>query len=131
MTIQPLLLPRPPKSRAVTVIAWLAILSGAYVTFVAVTAMFLGHPTLRLAATLAGSLLTMIAGAGLNQREEWARQGFVLVQALSLLNLLVDVAATRASFGSILGLIFGLAINGWIIVKLRSPAVRAEFEESE
>jgi len=131
VTIQPLLQPNPPKSRAVTIIAWLTILSGAYITFSAGTALVMGRPSIGLVLTLAAALFAMIAGAGLNQREEWARQGFIFVQALSILGAVIRVVASSVSLGAVLALMINLAINGWIITTLRSPAVRTEFEDEE
>ena len=131
MTIQPLLQPSPPKSRAVTVIAWLTILSGAYVTFSAGSSVVMGPVRLGLVVTLAAAVFAMIAGAALNQREEWARQGFIFVQALSILGAVVRVVASHATVGSVLALAISVALNGWIVATLRSPAVRAEFEDDD
>ncbi len=131
MTIQPFLHPDPPKSRSVTVISWLAISSGAYITFSATTAMLMLRPSLGLLAALVGGVLAMIGGAGLNQREEWARRGFIFVQAYGILGALIDTAGRPIRVGAVAGLVVGLAINGWIVSKLHSSAVRAEFEASE
>ncbi len=131
MTIQPLLHPSPPRSRFVTVISWLYILSGASIVFSTGTAIVLGGPTFRLVAALVGGVLAGIAGAGLNQREEWARQGFVFVQGYAIVGALVDVARGPLRFGALLSLALGLALSAWIIGKLRSPAVRAEFDDSD
>jgi hypothetical protein len=130
MAIQPLLHPSPLQSRFVTVVSWLGILSGAGITFAAVTTIALDHAGIGLLAALAGGVMAMIAGAGLNQREEWARQGFIFVQAYGILAALIDVVR-GPTIGALLGLAVGLAINGWIIAKLRSPEVRAEFDASE
>ena len=129
MTIQPLLHPDPPKSRSVTVIAWLTIVSGAYVTFSAGSALVMGRPSIGLVLTLAAAVFAMIAGAALSQREEWARQGFILVQAMSILAAVVRVVASGVSLGALVGLMINLAINGWIFITLRSPAVQVEFED--
>lgn len=128
MTIQPLLHPNPPQSRFVTVVGWLGILSGAAITFNAATTILLVHASLGLVAALVGGVLATIAGAGLNQREEWARQGFIFVQAYGILGALIEVARGPLRIGTVVGLVAGLAINGWIIARLRSPGVRAEFE---
>ncbi|MGD0992296.1 MAG: hypothetical protein ABR998_07475 [Gemmatimonadales bacterium] len=131
MSIQPLLQPSPPRSKAVTAIAWLTILSGAYITFSAGSALVMGRASVGLVVSLAAALFTMIAGAALNQREEWARQGFIFVQALSILGAVIRVVASGVSVGAVFGLVITLAINGWIVTTLRSPAVRAEFEDDE
>lgn len=132
MTIESLLHRSAPRSRFVTVVAWLGIVSGASVTFSAVTGIALGnHVTLRLLAALAGGILAMIAGAGLNQREEWARQGFMFVQAYGMVGTLINFVTGPMHIGALVALVIVLAINGWILAKLRSPEVRAEFEDSE
>lgn len=131
MTIQPLLHPNPPQSRFVTVVSWLGIVSGAVVTFSAASSMLFLHASVGVGAALVGGVLAMVAGAGLNQREEWARQGFIFVQAYGILGAVIDVARGPLRIGALAGLAVGLAINGWIIARLRSPAVRAEFEDSE
>ncbi len=129
--MQSLLQPPPPKSKFVTVVAWLGILSGASVTFSAVAGMAFERPSPGLVAALVGGVSAMVAGVGLNQREEWARQGFMFVLVYGMVGALVDFAVGPLRIGRLLGLLVALALNLWIIAKLRSPAVRAEFEESE
>ncbi len=131
MTIQSILHPGPPRSWFVTVIAWLGLISGVGATFSGITAIALDRVTLRAVATLAGGALAMVAGAGLNQREEWARQGFIFVQAYGMAGALLAFASGPIGAGSVIILAVGLAINGWIIAKLCSARVRAEFEDDE
>jgi len=129
--MQSLLHPTPPKSKFVTVVAWLGILSGASVTFNAILGMAFERPSLGLFAALLGGLSAMVAGAGLNQREEWARKGFMFVQAYAIVGALVDFVGRPMRIEGLLALLAALGINAWILAKLRSAAVRAEFEDSE
>ncbi len=131
MTIQPLLRPTPPRSRFVTVLSWLTIGSGASLVFSSGSALLMDRASFSTVAALVGGLAGGIAGAGLNQREEWARRGFIYVQAYGIAAALFDIATHPVRAAGVVALVAVFALNGWIIAKLRSPRVRAEFEESD
>ena len=145
MTIESVLHRSAPKSRFVTVVAWLGIFSGAS-TVVAAAWSLIMEPRIAAVAALPAGLLAAIAGIGLNDRREWARQAFILVQAYGILYLLVDAAIALSkhrlvpptdvtqqvpvAFTLVFFCLF-VAFNSWIIAKLCSRRIRAEFEAAE
>ncbi len=131
MTIEPLLRPRRRRSKFVTVVAWLAILSGASLTLSSASTIFFERPTVGSVAALVGGVSAMIAGAGLNQREEWARRGFIFVLVYGILAPLVEALGGHMRITAAVGFLMALVINGWLIDKLTSPGIRAEFDDQD
>ena len=143
MTIPSVVRYQPPKSRFVTVVGWLGIFSGASTVVASVWSLILA-PGVAALAVLPAGLMGAWAGIGLKERREWARRGFIVVQAYGVLNWLAHIArALRAQSAiggavgrtaiaaTLVGAALFLAINAFITVKLCSRSVRAEFEAAE
>ena len=105
----------------------------------------LEHIWLILGLSWASCVVMGIAGLGVVRRHEWGRLLSILLLALSILTSLVGAfVSLRAEAATMDGammprlvsivLNFGLALltialHGWIIWKLNTPAVRAEFKK--
>ena len=143
----------PPRSRFVSFIAVLGILSGGS-GVLAFGRLVLLHSALRNVAGLVGAPAALATAVGLWKRRDWARQGFIWVLACStimgsvrVLRLLRPAASLAAGgarphlsqgqldLGTITVWIItfaavgtGFLINLLIILGLRSAKVRREFD---
>lgn len=145
----PALVPSAPKvrrSRFVTVIAWVGIVSGVLGS-VAGCVFVLAAPSASSVLILASSVASLATSLGLRERREWARKGLIAVlaytTAMSLIGALgarlpdtltgqlppeelEGLNATMRATMLVSALVMG-AINGLIIAKLCTRRVRAEF----
>lgn len=120
-------------------------------------AIIFGHLKLILFLFLALCITTLTSSIGLLRRREWARKTFIAVLVLGILWMIggfalqyfmmssvndmpgVSHASTDAQFGIMLKVIMGVGVLvslffvllfGWIIKRLMSPEIRAEFAGS-
>jgi hypothetical protein len=139
-----------PRSRFVSIIAWLGIVSGCFATLSGVL-IVRESPHLSSFGILAGGIMAVVAGLGLRRRRNWARLSFIAVQALAIVQSFARLvsqpaiierqlsssgvsaadakaaAATLPTMFLVMTLAFSL-INALIIAKLCSRRVREEFE---
>ncbi len=135
------------RSRVVTIIAWIGIVSGVLGT-IASGMVALSAPDLATILWLASAVAGLVTSIGLLVRREWARRGLIAVLgytvAMGFLQVIIvplpaqlagqvpdDVlqearAGVRAAMLAS-ALVFG-AINGLIIAKLCTRRVREEFD---
>lgn len=145
------------RSRFVTAAAWLAIAAAPAGPAAAIVPWLQAHPPAVAAAALGLAMATLVVGAGLLLRLEWARRGCIVLLVLAavaglgglwlqqaLIGALVDAALARAPLPTALAGVFdgfvvaarslaglltvaGCAALGWAAWRLTQPAIRQEF----
>jgi energy-converting hydrogenase Eha subunit C len=142
------------------VVAWLALVSGCFAVLGG-AATVLVRPSLQSAAMLAGGVAAIVTAWGLRKRLEWARQGIMAVCVYAAASGFVSAAMVRQNMerqlSSRLGqgtagqipkeqldeiadrvkpiamasaVVFAI-IDGLILLKMRSPGVREEFDAAD
>jgi hypothetical protein len=143
------------RSRFVSIVAWLGILSGALGTFGAIW-FVVDQPGVRAVVFLLSCAGALVSALGLRARKEWARQGFILVLAYVAVMGVIGALTVRAprlsdfpgnpelpapnvtqaqldamwSSGrtSMVGMaVFGAVLDGLIILAFCSKRIRREF----
>ena len=148
---------RRKASTLVTVVAWLALLSGCFAVFTGAVGVFV-RQSLYPAVTLLGGIAAIVPAWGLRWRREWARRGIIAVCAYAALTGLVGAATLRQtmerqlaarlgrgqaaqipreqldaiagrmqSFVTVSAIVFAM-LDGLIILKMTSKSVREEFD---
>lgn len=113
---------RSARSRIVTALAWLGIVSGVLGCIGAVYMVFTPRHALRPLGLL-GSAALLVAAIGLRNRKNWARLAYIAAAVGGIANFAIRLI--QYGWGST-----GLAVvvlNGLIIAKLCSRSVREEF----
>jgi len=90
------------------------------------------HWRLLMAAALVVDVGTLIAAVGVVRRRSWARLTFITALcvslALSFAYVWLTEAFTLVRWAAVPGVVGSVILYGWIIVKLCSAPIRAEFE---
>jgi FtsH-binding integral membrane protein len=147
--------PTVRRSRFVSIVAWLGIISGAFGTLGSIS-FAVAQPGIRSAIFLLSTVALFVTALGLRARREWARQGFILVLAYTAVMGIIGARTTRpprlSDYPSYPGVtapkltqeqldamwssmrtsmlvmaVMGAALDGLVILAFSSKKIRREF----